>query len=340
MKTLRILQIGGGSMGTRRMRTLTDKEGVVMALLDARADRRERAASRFGIETFSNLAQALAWKPDALVISTPPDQHGPFVEVAREHHLHHFVEAGLRVEPAHVAAFSNGEQRVAAPSCTFHFMPIVQRLREVIPAAVGRLHSYQMFLSCNLPDWHPEERGQFYAYRPQTNAAREMVPFELYWLNELFGTPTRVSASILRRGSLPTEAHDTYLAQFQLENGAAGQLSVLMASPMRFRRGVAAGEFGIVAFDVLTGTIELLSADGRARETLETGSIESVTEAVYDAEITAFHDCLTAGEGTAWPHSYEEAAEVCATLAAMERSVDSGHWEPVIPDLQPEMAPA
>lgn len=331
---LKILQIGGGSMGSRRMRLLSTKPGVHLALFDERPDRRERAAALYRAETFATLEAALNWKPDALVISTPPDHHARFVEIARTHQLPHFVEAGLRVEKEHLIAFRNHQIPVAAPSCTFHFLPIFRRLQEYLSEAVGSLHSYQLLLSCNLPAWHPDERGDFYAYRRETGAAREMVPFELYWLNRLFSEPTHAIASILRRGTLPTDAWDSYISQFRLANGAVGQLSVLMASPVRFRRGVAVGDHGAVAFDVLTGSIEKFCPKGKSRERLETGHIEEVMEAAYDAESSCFYDALT--RQSFWPHSYESAAAICGALGAMERSVQSGLWEPVENGGQPD----
>lgn len=333
---MKILQIGGGSMGSRRMRFLKTLPDVQLALYDQRPDRREKAEVKYHALAFSTLEDALSWDPDALVISTPPDQHAPFVDVARSHRLPHFVEAGLRVEPIHQEAFGKEWPLVAAPSCTFHFLPICRRLQEYLPEAVGTLHSYQLLLSCNLPEWHPQERGNFYAYRRETGAAREMVPFELFWLNRLFSAPTHALASILRRGTLPTDAWDTYVAQFRLENGAAGQLSVLMASPVRFRRGVAVGDRGAVAFDVLTGVIEDFSSDGTLRTRVEMGDISTVMEAAYDAETCCFYETL-AGKAL-WPHSYKSAAAVCAALAAMERSVPSGKWETVDNESQPDFS--
>jgi len=73
MNPIRILQIGGGSMGTRRMRDMSKRNDVMVALLDGRADRRDRARERFGLQTFDTLDAALAWSPQALSISTPPN---------------------------------------------------------------------------------------------------------------------------------------------------------------------------------------------------------------------------------------------------------------------------
>ena len=39
-----------------------------------------------------------------------------------------------------------------------------------------------------LPDWHPwEDYRKFYVSKRETGACREIVPFELVWLIDLFG---------------------------------------------------------------------------------------------------------------------------------------------------------
>src|SRR6185295_11108100 len=97
---MRILQIGAGSMGTRRLRDLHALPGVTIALLDAREDRRQRARDRFGLEVFSRLEDGLAWKPEALVISTPPGTKDAYVQTALDRGLHHFIEADIWVRNA------------------------------------------------------------------------------------------------------------------------------------------------------------------------------------------------------------------------------------------------
>src|SRR5213083_326875 len=92
---LRVLQIGAGSMGTRRLRDLSARPDVSLAVLEARTDRRDRAMQRFGVTAFADLEAAISWNPDALIISTPPDQHEKYVHLALERGLHHFCEANI-----------------------------------------------------------------------------------------------------------------------------------------------------------------------------------------------------------------------------------------------------
>ena len=91
----RILQIGSGSMGTRRMRDLYSRADVTLALFETRADWRETARQRFAIECFSTIEEALDWQPDSIVISTPPDLNGPFVKLALEYGKNFFSEADI-----------------------------------------------------------------------------------------------------------------------------------------------------------------------------------------------------------------------------------------------------
>ena len=158
---VRILQIGAGSMGTRRMRDLTGAgfrgDPVEVALWDERPDRRGAAAARFGISTFEALRDGLAWGPDAVVVSTPPDQHADLVRLAVETGRHVFCEADIWAAGPEVAALAERAGVVAAPSATLLFQPVVREVARLVREELGAIHSFGYLLSVNEPDWHPGE---------------------------------------------------------------------------------------------------------------------------------------------------------------------------------------
>jgi predicted dehydrogenase len=335
---IRVLQIGAGSMGTRRLRDLAGRADVVLAVFDERADRVERARERFSVTAFSELPAALAWQPDVLVISTPPDCHELYVDLALSLGLHHFCEAHVWTPDFHkVEAASNARGLVSACSCSMHFLPVVKSLKEIVAGRLGDLHVYQMCLSTWLPSWHPWEQGAFYAWRRPTAAAREMVPFEFTYLSEIFGPATAVAGSVSRRGSLDVEGDDTWCLQMNLAGGAHGQLAVLMASPAATRHGCCFGTQASAMFDIAAGEITLTCADGQV-DHIACGSLADTIEPAYRAEINLFMDAVLGR--AAWPHSYRDSAQVTATLAAAERSAESGRWEKVDPEVQPGRLPA
>lgn len=315
-------------MGMRRMRDLKGVRGVDIAVIDHSRDRLDRAAAAHGVKIFSTLPDALAWNPDAFVISTPPDCHSEYVRMAFDLKKHHFVEAAIRVDDA--AEIEKGSQAggiISATSCTFRFLPLVHELKKLIVERVGKVHSYQFFLSADLPGWHPEEKGEFYAYRPATSAVREMVPFELHWLNFVFGDPVEVSGLLVRRGNLPVDAADSFIANLVLQNGAIGQISVLMGSPAVIRRGICAGDLGILEFDLYGGLIQSRDAQGVSSVVASCGVLGDVVEGVYRKEIETFIEAI---RGTrSWPHTYLEAELETGVLAALELSAQTGKLESV-----------
>jgi len=339
MPLLRVLQIGAGSMGKRRLRVLGPRAGVELGLWEPRADRRAEAASRFAATLFASFEAALDWQPQALVISTPPDEHAPYVELAMERGWHHFSEANIWTHDCtRVAQLSQARGLVSAVSNSLHFLPVVRELRCVVGEELGTLHAYQAALCTWMPGWHPTEGAEFYARRRGTSAGREMVPFELLWLNEAFGPAAQVCGTVSQRGQLDATSEDTWSLNMRLESGAHGQLTVLMACPALCRQGRAWGDAGDVVFDLIAGTIERNLPERRLNDKRSFGAMAEVLERAYRDEIFAFIDAV---EGRAtWPHSYQDSSRATATLAAAERSAVSGRWERVDTARQPEPLPA
>jgi len=329
MADLKILQLGCGSMGSRRLRDLSRRPGVALRLFDQREDRRLAARDRFGVEAFPSLDAALDWAPDALVISTPPGTKGPFVQRALDLGIHHFVEADIWSYGA--AARADGLTGVvSAPSLTFAFLPVVQALAGMI-REIGTLLAYQFMLTGDMAAWHPMEGREYYGRHRDTAPAREMVPFELAWLASLFGRPRSVSGRYGRFSGKSDSFEDTWSLQLALAGGGTGQLTVTMASPENFRGGCAFGTAGGVRWDVNRGEIVLLG--GRRPEPRPCGEIGQVIEAAYAAEINRYVDAIHGGPP--WPHRYSDYQLAIATLAAAETSAELGGWVAVDPDREP-----
>ncbi|HEX7702936.1 MAG TPA: Gfo/Idh/MocA family oxidoreductase, partial [Kofleriaceae bacterium] len=83
---------------------------------DPREDRRTEAAKLYGIATVSSLEEGFASRPDAVLVSTPPDNHLPFVKSAFEQGMHCFCEANIISDGANeLHALATKKGVVAAP---------------------------------------------------------------------------------------------------------------------------------------------------------------------------------------------------------------------------------
>jgi predicted dehydrogenase len=324
-------------MGTRRLRDLSARGDLELALLETREDRRAIAKARFGVQSFASMEQALQWEPDALIVSTPPGTKHSFVEIALQNRLHFFCEADIWPFDYREVEKEGRTGIVAAPSCTFYFLPAIRELKRIVHEELGALHSYSFVLSTFEKSWHPDEGKEYYARHRITSPAREMVPFELIGLDYVFGEPLKAAGTVSTRGHAQMESEDTWCLQMSLDNGGTGQLSVMMASPVTMRKGWAVGSNGSIEFDLLTGEIKRQFPQRGCVDTLQCGSIGAVLESVYAQEINAF---VEAARGTKpWPHSYYKSNMLAATLAAAERSSVTGMAHRVDPAFLPAQSP-
>jgi predicted dehydrogenase len=281
------------------------------------------------------LQESLRWNPTALLISTPPQSHDEFVTLALEHGLHHFCEANIWTQnPQYVARKSAEQKLVSAPSSSLYFLPAVVELGRMIREELGDLHGYQMALNTYMPDWHPSEGPEYYARNRNTAAGREMVPFELLWLNAVFGRPKDVLGLVTRGGKLPGVVEDTWSLQMRLEGGVSAQLMVLMGCPGSLRQGWCFGGAGQVFFDLFSGEIRREYRNGPT-DGRNFGAMKDVLESTYFREINTFVDAV-AGCGT-WPQTYEASAWATAALAAAESSSELGRCVPVDVAIQPRV---
>jgi len=82
---MNFLIIGLGSMGQRRIRNLTAHKikKASIAGMELNQERASEVAKEYGIQVFTNLNEALEkFKPDALLISTPPNLHAQLMKKA------------------------------------------------------------------------------------------------------------------------------------------------------------------------------------------------------------------------------------------------------------------
>jgi predicted dehydrogenase len=321
------------------MRDLSGRADVTLAVFDGRQDRRDRAKNRFSIPAFASLDDALAWRPDAIIISTPPDHHDTYIEAALDKGLHHFCEENIwTYDYRRVCELSNTKNLISVPSCSMHFLPVVKELRRIAREELGGLHAYQMALSTYMPGWHPDEGSDFYARKRHTAAAREMVPFELVWLNWVFGPPTHTTGSVIKAGKLDGASEDTWCLNMGIEGGGIGQLMVTQASPSDFRKGTVIGDNGWIDFDVFNGTITRHLPGIGIEDVRDMGGQIKHMEQAYKDEINLFVDVVL-GRGE-WPHSYRHSSIATGALAASERSALHGQRERITPEQQPEYLPA
>ena len=327
---MRFLVVGLGSMGKRRIRCLRALKQLEVAGFDLREDRRAEAKDKYGIAVFGDFESALtSFKPQALIISVPPDVHGRYIREAIAHRLHFFVEASV-VEEGLARAIESlrGTGLVAAPSATMLFHPGIKRVADVVHSGrLGRLSNILLHSGQYLPDWHTYEKVRdYYVCNPPTGGAREIVPFELTWFVRVFGYPRRLCANYRKTIEIEGAPYidDTY--NLLLDYGSyLASITVDVVSRYATRRLVINGSLGQLVWSWDENAVKLWDPDRQQWEQLsyvqaaaEQGYNANIGETMYIEELRCFIDAI---EGKAqFVNTMEEDLAVLGLLASCERS--------------------
>ena len=328
---MRVLVVGLGSMGKRRVRDLVRLEAGPVAGFDPREDRRTEARERYGIDVYTDFDEALTrHEPDAVVVSTPPDRHKEYALASVSRGLHTFTE--LNLDPSVVDALiaaHRGPGIVIAPSATMRLHPAIVRMRSLLegrafgPALVFTYHTGQW-----LPDWHPwEDYRDFFASRAATGACREILAIELSWLVWLFGPVDAVQAQRAKLSSLDADIDDVYQVILEFRSRVLGHVLVdAIARPaVRFFRMCAEG--GTIEWDAGSGSLRRYDVASAAwqSETEQSAGLEPDTAGRESMYLSEMRDFLGACRGDA-PYAYglEEERDVLRVLTAIDDSAGEG----------------
>jgi predicted dehydrogenase len=312
-------------MGKRRVRCLRAL-GVGRILgWDPREDRRQEAAEKYQVEPAAALAEALAQGPSLMIVSTPPDTHVGYAQMAARAGMHFFTEAGVMSEGFdELERLAEEKGLVAAPSCTMRFFPGPKKIKEVVSSgAIGRPCSFVYHSGQYLPDWHPwESIRDFYVSKPVTGACREIVPFELVWLTDVVGPFGAVKAFRGRLGDLDCDIDDVYhLLLTTADAGLIGHLTVDVLARPAVRAFRLIGTEGQVVWDADAAEVRWYTMADDRWETWRQG--QGTVEAGYinpeEPYIEEIERVLLAMEGVKpYGYSYREDGRILDLLYQAE----------------------
>jgi len=326
---MKILVVGLGSMGKRRIRNLQYLKQEKIIGFDSREDRCKEVSEKYGITTFQDITKALDEKPDAMVISTPPDIHMKYAIIALDNKIHFFTEASVvQDEMEEVIELLDKNDIVGLPSCTLRYHPIVKEIDNILNNnVIGKPLSFLYHSGQYLPDWHPwEDYRKFYVAKKETGACREIVPFELVWLMNLFGKIKTVSARKAKVSDLDVNIDDIYNILLEFENGMESTMTVDVIARFAFRQIKILGENGVIVADWSERTVKYFTNEnGWVENKIDDGIVEEDYihgEGPYIEEMKTFLESIQ--KKRIQPYSFKEDLQILKILELIEKSSDTG----------------
>jgi len=321
-------------MGKRRVRNLKALGVEQVAGFDPRADRREESSAKYGIPVFDDLDTAMrSFSPQAFVISTPPDLHMHYANYAYEREIGCFIEASVvdAEKIKQLAEKIRNTSIVMAPSCTMLYYPGPKKIKELLECnAIGKVLNINYQTGQYLPDWHPWENIEdFYVSKRETGGAREIVPFELTWLNDIFGKPEALACVKAKITDMSADIDDIYHCLLRYDNNVLANLTVEVVSrPKATREMRILGAEGEVVFSADTNSVRYINTSMQEWKEfeLDVGTVESQyinPEEPYIAEMNDFVTAVKTQNQASYPNSLEDDYEILNTLYSLEKLTES-----------------
>lgn len=228
---MRFIVIGClGSMGRRRIRCLKSLGHENIVGYDVADYKKANPTCWYTdmldeIENFLENPMGIYEKVDGIIVSVPPLQKQPYINLAAQYNIPCFCEADIKTYDTKyiqikrslecekcwyspdrcrfltgcnndcnkaenmrtIKTFTNNYYS----SASMRFYPAIQKIKEILDAGtLGKVYTFTYHCGNSLYDWHPGTNMKtYYAATKEAGGCKEIFPFELSWLSMLFGTP-------------------------------------------------------------------------------------------------------------------------------------------------------
>lgn len=274
---MKVVVIGLGSMGKRRIRLLRERKDVEIFGIDSNAGRCEEVVGKFGIECFSSLDEACSSRSiDCAMVCTSPLSHSAIISDCLDHGLHVFTEINL-VSDGYEENMAKAREKgkVLFLSSTFLYQDDTDKIIEKVKGSRSPLN-YIYHVGQYLPDWHPwESYNNYFIGDARTNGCREILAIELPWIVSCFGDVKSVKCIKSRNTGLNISYDDNLMILLEHEGGAKGCFAVDVVSRCAIRNLEIFGEDLHLFW---RGSVETLSEYDIESRQIRPIEIDSVSE--------------------------------------------------------------
>jgi len=327
----RVLVVGCGSIGRRHARNLKSLGVRQLGFCDTSAEALKRCREELKGETFSDYSEALGkFKPDIVLVCTPPVYHVEEALAALRARAHVFIEKPVSHESSGIEALIAEARRLdrrVQVGYNMRFHPGLRILKELIESGkIGRVLWLNVEAGQYLPDWRPWQR-----YRESYSARHELGggiildgSHELDYICWLLGRPSEVTCRAEHLSSLDVDVEDSAWIYLSFPERRRAELKLDFVQRAYTRTCKVVGELGTALWDFSVQEVRWFSSEQPAWN-----SIPYVFEAndMYVAEMVHFLESL--GSGTGPMVDLEQSRDVIRVVEAAKLSSEEGRPQPL-----------
>jgi glutamate-1-semialdehyde 2,1-aminomutase/spore coat polysaccharide biosynthesis protein SpsF len=322
----RAMIVGCGSIGRRHARNLKGLGLRQIGFCDSSPDALKYCREELQGETFSDYGEALEiFKPEIVLICTPPVCHVEQALAALQARAHVFIEKPLSHESSGIEALiaeARHRDRIVQIGYNMRFHPGLQILKELIDSGkIGRVLWLNVEAGQYLPDWRPWQH-----YRESYSARQELGggiildgSHELDYICWLLGRPTEVTCRAEHLSSLDVDVEDSAWIYLTFPERRRAELHLDFVQRTYTRTCKVVGEAGTALWDFSVPEVRWFST--------EAGSWSVIPymfepDDMYVAEMVHFLDSL--GSRTGPMVDLEQGRDVIRVVEAAKKSSEEG----------------
>ena len=303
---MRLLVIGLGSMGKRRVKLLLKYyPDFPVCGVDTNSERRTQTRGLFHINTFEDIHSAISSeKPDAALICTSPESHGTLILDCIKRGLHIFCEINLIQEQyeeiLNQADLNNIKLFL---SSTLLYRKEIEIIKYHVIKQKSKVN-YRYHVGQYLPDWHPWENNRdFFVWNKSTNGCREIFAIDLPWIIKTFGKVKSLTVLKDNISSLGIKYPDNFIVVMEHENGNKGVFIADIVSRVAVRDLLVYSEGLHLVWNGTPSGLHQYNIEKKVMEKIATYSeiekdpryADSIIENAYLEELKVFIDKVTEG---------------------------------------------
>jgi predicted dehydrogenase len=320
---MKVLIVGGGSIGTRHLRNLRTLGVKTIAVADPDDKRRQTALSEGAQQVFANLDAGLDWQPTVALITSPSHLHIIQAKQAALRGCDLFIEKPLSHSTEGLIELATTiEQRglISLVGCNMRFHPGPSKVKELLEqGAIGRILFARVHTGSYLPGWRPtrDYRETYSAQAKQGGGCILDCIHEIDLARWYLGEVTEVFCIAERRSTLEVDTEDVAMLLCRHGDGTLSEIHLDFVQRTYERGCQIVGADGSIFWDFREGSVRLFEAAGERWTTFPQVADFQVNQ-IYIDEMRHFLECVAQRRPTTLPVS--EGVRVMALALAAKRS--------------------
>lgn len=325
---MKLLVIGLGSMGKRRVRLLKEYDSNIEIMgLDKQEKRRKEAEELYGIKTYDNLDKINFLEIDGALLCSSPLTHAELILNLNSKGIYNiFTELNLSTNLYdEIIEIEKEKKGILFLSSTLLYRKEIQFFKNIVSNDKGK-KNYIYHVGQYLPDWHPwENYTDFFIGKKETNGCREIMAIQLPWIIDIFGEVEKFFYFKDKITGLNIDYNDIYHIILKHKNGTIGTLQFDVVSREATTYLEIISENNHIKWNGTPESLNIFDLNDKKIKKIETynqvdrknGYSKLIIEDMYLEEISAFVSSIKENKNYS-KYSFEKDKEILSLINQIE----------------------